>query len=82
MKKTKTPTHIAERKIISSVEDEIFFDTKMKILNRIYNAGVKHYHKILSELYETDEYEQAIATWKKDKDRKSVRAVFDLLRAC
>ena len=56
-------------KIKTTPRDEAVLDNKFYVANRIYNAGVKHYKKVVNRLLSDERYEEAL----KNKDYKTIK---------
>ena len=46
-----TPTYTVERKMILKPSEYYFLESKMNVIHRIYNTGVKHYRKVLKSFH-------------------------------
>lgn len=68
MAKTKGPSFVLTRRLITTKSDAIYLDKKMYIVERLYNTGVKHCIKLLRKVKEDAWYQYAIEMHKKTKD--------------
>ena len=50
-KKSSTPSFIIERKMILKPDEYYYLESRMDIIHRIYNTGVKHYREVLKSFH-------------------------------
>ena len=73
MSKVKTPSYIVTRRLLTTESDELYIDKKMRIVERLYNAGVRYCISCLNEMRKDLWYQYALSQYqesKTDKDRK------------
>lgn len=70
MSKVSTPSFVLTRRLMTTKADQMYLDKKMHIVERIYNAGVKHCISCLRELKKDVWYQYAMAKWRTSKDEK------------
>ena len=51
MAKSNTPSFIVERKMILKPDEYRYLESRMNIIHRIYNTGVKHYRQVLKSFH-------------------------------
>ena len=51
MAKSNTPSFIVERKMILKPDEYRYLESRMDIIHRIYNTGVKHYRQVLKSFH-------------------------------
>ena len=70
-KKSSTPSFVVERKMILKPDEYHYLESRMDIIHRIYNAGVKHYRKVLksfnSDILFVDAFEKIQELYKQQK---------------
>lgn len=72
MPRTKTPSFVVTRRVMTGRKDEAFLEKKYGMVNRMHNAGVTHCRKMLEELKQDDWYQESLRQWKAsvDEDEK------------
>lgn len=73
MSKAKTPSYVITRRLLTTETDALYIDKKMRIVERIYNAGVKHCISCLNDVHNDIWYQHALSMYKAsktDKERK------------
>jgi putative transposase len=73
MGKAKTQSYIITRRLLTTETDALYINKKMRIVERIYNAGVKHCIFCLNAVHNDIWYQYALSMYKAsktDKDRK------------
>lgn len=73
MSKVKTPSYIVNRRLLTTESDRLYIDKKMRIVERIYNAGVKYCKSCLTEVCNDLWYQYSLSQYqesKTDKDKK------------
>ena len=73
MSRITSPSYIITRRLLTTKTDALYIDKKMRIVERIYNAGVKHCIACLRDIRKDVWYQYALSMYqssKTDKDRK------------
>lgn len=73
MSKVKTPSYIVNRRLLTTESDRLYIDKKMRIVERIYNAGVKYCKSCLTEVFNDLWYRHSLSQYqesKTDTDKK------------
>lgn len=70
MPRVSTPSFVLVRRLMTTKADQLYLDKKMRIVERIYNAGVKHCISCLRELKKDVWYQYAMAQWRESKDEE------------
>lgn len=68
MKRSKTPTFVAERRLVTQPWMEHRIDEVMNAANRMYNNGVRHYRPIVENLRNDSHFQQILSEWRKLPD--------------
>lgn len=73
MSRITSPSYIITRRLLTTKTDALYIDKKMRIVERIYNAGVRHCIACLRDIRKDVWYQYALSMYqssKTDKDRK------------
>lgn len=70
MKKSKTPSYIITRRLLTTETDALYIDKKMRIIERIYNVGVKYCISCLDDIRNDMWYQYAFSMYKASKTDK------------
>ncbi len=70
MAKTKTPSFVLTRRLITTKSDAVYLDKKMRIVERLYNTGVKHCIRLLRDVRNDVWYQHALKMHRESKTQE------------